>query len=176
MPRIFRFAAEIRSISFKFALLFAGVLLGLFAFVVGARERGRGDLEDSPLLALNGERQSISHRDPTGTLMEPVVARNRPGAKPLPGAAPPEYPTIPATNLPTEPVLESVLTRDSTVASKLKELKGNPRFARLEADIQNGTAVIMGRAERYSDAWDFAQELRRWPQVERVVIDRIEKR
>ena len=44
------------------------------------------------------------------------------------------------------------------------------RFAGLTAELHDGTLVVAGSAARASDAWDFAQALRRLPGVTRVAV------
>lgn len=48
--------------------------------------------------------------------------------------------------------------------------KADARYAALTTELKDGTVVIGGRAARLSDAWDFAQALRRVPGVARVAV------
>ena len=48
--------------------------------------------------------------------------------------------------------------------------KADARFAALTAEMRDGTVVVGGTAPRLSDAWDFAQSLRRVPGVARVAV------
>jgi hypothetical protein len=48
--------------------------------------------------------------------------------------------------------------------------KADARFGALTAEMRDGTLVVGGKADRLSDAWDFAQSLRRVPGVARVVV------
>lgn len=121
---------------------------------------------------------------PPSVLQSPVVsvehtakaAHTRP-----PGAEPPEYTPIPATNLPTEPVLEpptpvrAAPPREAELTRADSEgWKRDPRFARLTVDVRDGTAVIAGRARTHEAAWELAEEVRVWPGVARVVVGRVE--
>ncbi|MFY7951584.1 MAG: hypothetical protein ACOVT5_03670, partial [Armatimonadaceae bacterium] len=89
-----------------------------------------------------------------------------------------EYTPIPATRLPTEPVLEPP-TATPVRASAPREADGDvwrrdPRYARLTVDVRGGTAVIGGQAKAHSAAWELAEQVRTWPAVERVVVGRVE--
>jgi hypothetical protein len=100
------------------------------------------------------------------------------------GAEPPEYTPIPATNLPTEPVLEQPSAPVRAAAPREAEptradtdaWKRDPRFARLTVEVRNGTAVIAGRARTHEAAWELAEEVRTWAGVERVAVGRVEVR
>ncbi|MCU0706162.1 MAG: BON domain-containing protein [Fimbriiglobus sp.] len=119
-------------------------------------------------------------------LQPPVVAVERTSRSPhlrTPGAEPPEYTPIPATNLPTEPVAEPLPATPVRAAIPEPERatdadgwKRDPRFARLTVEVRNGTAVIGGRAATREAAWELAEVVRGWPAVERVVIGRVELR
>lgn len=115
-------------------------------------------------------------------LQSPVVTSHAQHTR-WPGAEPPEYTPIPATNLPTEPVLEqstpvrAAPPREAEPTRTDSEAwKRDPRFARLSVEVRNGTAVIAGRARTYEAAWELAQEVRTWAGVERVVVGRVEVR
>jgi hypothetical protein len=110
-------------------------------------------------------------------LSDPVVSVTTSDRRPLvavPGSQPPPYPPIPATNLPTEPVPEggwqSVPTRPDPFDQSVTELKRSPKFGGLRVEVSNGTAVVKGTAARHADAWDFADEVRNLPSVQRVVV------
>jgi len=96
---------------------------------------------------------------PVPRLLEPVFTTTsaaRPALLPA-GAEPAEYPTIPATNLPTKPVLE---------ATKKPE-------AGLKVQRQGASATITGTAANHEDVWTFAEEVRQWKDVQRVTIGQI---
>ncbi len=101
-----------------------------------------------------------------------------------PGAEPPEYTPIPATKLPTEPIVEppSAVPMRTTAPRPYQPERGSepdgwmrdPRFAQLTVDVRNGTAVIGGRAKTHEAAWELAEQVRTWPTVERVVVGRVD--
>lgn len=116
-------------------------------------------------------------------LQPPVVTVHAPHTRP-PGSEPPEYTPIPATNLPTEPVLEQPPAPVRAAPPREAELtrtdsdgwKRDPRFTRLTVEVRSGTAVIAGRAKSHEAAWELAEEVRGWRGVERVVVGRVEVR
>lgn len=127
-----------------------------------------------------------THAHPSPSLLQPPVQSGErtsraPHVRP-PGAEPPEYTPIPATNLPTEPVAEplsatpvrAAAPRDPERATEPDAWKRDPRFAKLTVEVRNGTAVIGGRAAAHTAAWDLADEVRNWPTVERVVVGRVD--
>ncbi len=87
---------------------------------------------------------------PGGLFLDPVVSSSRPSA---PGAAPLPYTTIPPPGVPTNP-----------------ESREDPRFAGLTAKVSGSTATIHGRARTLSDAWDYADAVRKWPGIDTVVV------
>lgn len=114
-------------------------------------------------------------------LQPPVQSAERTSRAPHvrpPGAEPPEYTPIPATNLPTEPIVEPLPAAPVRAAAprepEADAWKRDPRFAKLTVEVRNGTAVIGGRATSHTAAWDLADEVRNWPTVERVVVGRVE--
>jgi hypothetical protein len=111
-------------------------------------------------------------------LQPPVQSAERTSRAPHvrpPGAEPPEYTPIPATNLPTEPVVEPPPVRAAAPREPEADAwKRDPRFAKLTVEVRNGTAVIGGRATTHTAAWDLADEVRNWPTVERVVVGRVD--
>lgn len=118
---------------------------------------------------------STSLRPPAesaGFLLPPVS----PGGlvpKPMSNAAPPVPGVLTAganapTVDPTRP--ESVLHAAETVRRR------EARFAGLNVQLENGTAVISGRAARAADAWDLSEALRRVPGIQRVVVGAVETR
>lgn len=117
--------------------------------------------------------------NPPSILQSPVVSvehtAQAPHSRP-PGAEPPEYTPIPATDLPTKPVLEPPApVRAAPPRDPEPEAwKRDPRFARLTVDVRNGTAVIGGRAKSHTAAWELAEEVRGWADVERVVVGQVE--
>jgi hypothetical protein len=115
---------------------------------------------------------------PPSVLQPPVRSAERTSRAPHvrpPGAEPPEYTPIPATNLPTEPILEPLPVRAAAPREPDPESwKRDPRFAKLTVEVTNGTAVIGGRAAAHTAAWDLADEVRNWPTVERVVVGRVD--
>lgn len=131
-----------------------------------------------PTAGVAGRTQS-----PPNLLQPPVQSVERtsraPHARP-PGAEPPEYTPIPATNLPTEPVLEPPTPRAATPTTREPEpttadaWKRDPRFAGLNVDVRSGTATISGRAKGHTAAWELAEVIRGWPTVERVVVGRVD--
>jgi hypothetical protein len=114
--------------------------------------------------------------DTSRLLLEPVLsvtAADRPVVARVPGTEPTPYPTIPPTALPTQPILED-RAWTPTPATPPTETHRDPRFARLTVEVKDGVAVISGQAARYSEAWNFADELRKRPDVTRVVVGRVE--
>ena len=120
-------------------------------------------------------------------LQPPVESAERTSRAPHvrpPGAEPPEYTPIPATKLPTEPVVEPAATPavramaprpyEPERASEPDGWKRDPRFAQLAVDVRGGTAVIGGRARSHEAAWELAEQVRTWPAVERVVVGRVD--
>jgi hypothetical protein len=93
---------------------------------------------------------------PVPQLLEPVqsTSRSTKSAHLPAGAEPPEYPTIPATSLPTKPVAEPVA----------KPAAG------LKATRSGATLTITGTAASHEDVWTFAEEVRQWKDVQRVMI------
>ena len=94
---------------------------------------------------------------PVPRLLDPVSTTTSSAARPalLPaGAEPPEYPTIPATNLPTKPVPEPL---------------AQPA-AGLKVQRQGSTITITGVAASHEDVWTFAEEVRQWKDVQRVTV------
>lgn len=114
-----------------------------------------------------------------GILLSPVVATDHTARSPHlrpPGAEPAEYTPIPATNLPTEPVLEpppQVRAATPTAEPLGSDWRADARFARLTVEVRGGTAIIGGRARTHSAAWDLAEVVRGWPTVERVVVGQV---
>ena len=97
---------------------------------------------------------------PVPRLLEPVSATTSSAARPalLPaGAEPPEYPTIPATNLPTKPVPEPL----AKPAAGLKGLR------------QGATVTITGVAASHEVVWTYAEEVRQWKDVQRVTVGQV---
>jgi hypothetical protein len=97
---------------------------------------------------------------PVPRLLEPVSTTTSSAARPalLPaGAEPPEYPTIPATNLPTKPVPEPLA----------KPTSG------LKVQRQGSTITITGVAASHEDVWTYAEEVRQWKDVQRVTVGTI---
>lgn len=120
-------------------------------------------------------------RTPPNLLQPPVQSGERTSRAPHtrpPGAEPLEYTPIPATRLPTEPVLEpppATPVRASAPQEADRDAwRRDPRFARLTVDVRSGTAVIGGQASAHSAAWELAEQVRTWPAVERVVVGRVE--
>lgn len=113
-------------------------------------------------------------------LSDPVVSTTTSDRRPMvavPGSQPPPYPTIPATNLPTEPVPEggwqSVPARPDPFDHSVAEMKRNPKYNGLRVEVSSGTAVVKGTAARHADAWEFAAEVRNLPGVQRVVVGEV---
>ena len=97
---------------------------------------------------------------PVPRLLEPVSATTSSAARPalLPaGAEPPEYPTIPATNLPTKPVPEPLA----------KPAAG------LKVQRQGASVTITGVAASHEDVWTYAEEVRQWKDVQRVTVGQV---
>ena len=163
----------------------AVLLVGLFAGVVAVIWTQPGSNTPPP----NGRESEVRVRaafDPKVTMDVPAdppaerTSRATPHARP-PGAEPPEYTPIPATNLPTEPVIEppvaaarAVVVREPERAAEADGWKRDPRFARLTVDVRSGTATIGGRARAHAAAWELAEEVRTWPAVERVVVGKVD--
>lgn len=76
------------------------------------------------------------------------------------GSSPPL--TAPAATFPARPT--------DVLASADAIRKADARYAALTTELRDGTVVVGGRAARLSDAWDFAQALRRVPGVARVAV------
>ena len=137
-----------------------------------------------PAFCLNLVLAAAGFADPP-KLLPPVVPADHSAARPPhpfglpPGAEPPEYTPIPATNLPTVPVPEPLPASRASPPPEPTEAEGwkrDPRFARLTVDVRNGTAVIGGRAATHSAAWELAEEVREWAEVRRVVVGKVEVR
>ncbi len=128
---------------------------------------------------------SVTARTVPNLLQAPVQSGERTSRAPHtrpPGAEPPEYTPIPATRLPTEPILEppsaipvrAATPREPERASEPDGWKRDPRFGQLTVDVRGGTAVIGGRARSHTAAWELAEDVRTWPTVERVVVGRVD--
>ncbi len=124
----------------------------------------------------------VTVRTVPNLLQPPVQSASRaPHTRP-PGAEPPEYTPIPATKLPTDPILEpppvtpvrAATPREPERAGEPDGWKRDPRFGQLTVDVRGGTAVIGGRARSHTAAWELAEQVRAWPAVERVVVGRVE--
>lgn len=118
-------------------------------------------------------------RTPPNLLQPPVRSGERTSRAPHvrpPGAEPPEYTPIPATNLPTEPVIEQppAVPVRATAPREADEWQRDPRFTRLTVDVRGGTATIGGQARSHAAAWELAEQVRTWPAVQRVVVGRVE--
>jgi len=93
----------------------------------------------------------------------PTVNQARPTHLP-PGAEPPEYPTIPATNLPTVPVLPAPVSQPRLARTTAAT------FAKLTVDFEDGVAVIGGRAPSHEAVWEYVELVRVKPGVLRVIV------
>ena len=96
---------------------------------------------------------------PVPRLLEPVsttTSAARPTTLPV-GAEPTEYPTIPATNLPTKPVLEAIKKQEAS----------------LKAQRQGAIITITGSAASHEEVWTYAEEVRQWKDVQRVIIGQV---
>ena len=107
---------------------------------------------------------------PAGLLMEPVVASASRGTA-TPGAAPLPYPTIPPPGVPTQPIL---LPAGGTPWDDLR--RGDARFAGLEVRRNGRSFTVGGTAAKLADAWEFAERLQGLPDVDAVVVGRVELR
>lgn len=124
---------------------------------------------------------STEARLPAGGMLNPVTSAGRNSDRVVPGAEPPPYPTIPPTMLPTVPVPEdrawaAAPHPPGRRSNPIDTLRREPRFAALTVELSDGTAVIGGRARRHADAWEFADVVRSLPEVNRVVVGRIDVR
>jgi osmotically-inducible protein OsmY len=116
-------------------------------------------------------------------LLEPVV-RQQPATTPLttPSAysplpppappapnGPPQFPTIPPPAVPVVP-RQDVAAAVETVRS------ASNRFGTLQADVRSGVVTITGTAPDAADAWELANQLRKVPGVDRVIVGQVIER
>ena len=115
-----------------------------------------------------GNAVSRKPMSPGGMLMEPVVAGSSKSAF-TPGAAPLPYPTIPPPGVPTQPI---ILPAGRSPWEELRN--GDPRFAGLEVLRTGRGYTVVGAAAKLTDAWDFAEKLQLLPDVDTVVVGRVD--
>jgi hypothetical protein len=110
----------------------------------------------------------------TGVLLPPVAAG---GFGTVPPIVPPVVapPTAVLTTGPPGPAPATVPGRPADVLTAAEAVRAaDPRFAGLTVELHDGTLVIGGSAVRASDAWAFAQALRRVPGVARVAVGAVD--
>jgi hypothetical protein len=112
-----------------------------------------------------GGAKVVALRPPTavGVLGAPVGPV---GSGTAPAAAPQAVPaTAPGVLTGTPPAPAA----DVLVAAG-EARKTEPRFAKLTVELRDGTLVVGGSAPLASDAWDYAEKLRKIPGVSRVAV------
>lgn len=131
---------------------------------------------ESNLLAVGPGERAVVARKPTApgenVLLPPV---GLPGTVP-PVVAPLVPPALPPgmlTSVPPVVVPATVPGTADVLRAADAARKADRRFAGLTVELRSGTLVIGGTAAKASDAWDFAQELRRIPGVSRVAVGNV---
>ncbi len=124
----------------------------------------------------SGSRMSLRYEEPMPnlpSLWEPASLRPS-GYSPVPGPAPAkptgpaQYPTIAPPSLPTMPAQD--------VAAAAEELRRSYGFESVGVAHRAGVLTVSGQVPSMIDFWQFAQDLRRIPGVEQVIVGRVSRR
>ena len=110
--------------------------------------------------------------DVAGILLPPVpLSGSRPVMPVVPSPNPVVLTSTPPAAVPL--ALPSIRAGELTTAIEAVR-KTESRFAGLSAELRDGTLIVAGRAPRASDAWDFAEAIRRVPGVVRVAVGAVD--
>ena len=131
--------------------------------------------ENSVAAAEPAERSVVVRRpvSPADNVLLPPVGLSGKATTPVAPVVPPAV----LTSVPPAPVAATVPGRPADALTAVEVVRrGDRRFAGLRVDLRDDTLIISGAAARSSDAWDFAQEIRRIPGVNRVAVGPVESR